>query len=88
MAHINFSWDHDEVQDCFYRLYEDNELIVDNIEALHFDLIMDGKRHQKYEYHVTAVNKTTNLESSPSNAVEVEFTVPKPPTNLQASWRE
>jgi hypothetical protein len=85
MSHLNFSWTHDtEGKEIFYRLYEDDVLVVDNIEELNFSLLMDGKPFKTYRYHVTAVSKETNLESAPSNAVEVPFQAPKSPKNLKA----
>lgn len=86
MASINFSWEHDaQSKPIFYRLYEDGVKAVDNIEQLNFSLLMDGKAHKTYKYYVTAVDKTTQLESVPSNVIEVPFQAPKSPTNLKAS---
>ena len=85
MAHLNFNWDHSAPTNLEYRLYEDGAMIGDNIGVLNFSLSMEGKQPNTYSYYVTAVDLTTKLESVPSGAVSINFTLPSPPTGLVAS---
>jgi hypothetical protein len=83
--HIPFKWDYDQpyVADVHFRLYEDGELVVDDIGELHFDLLMEGKELKEYTYHVTAVRSEFDIESDPSNSLMVPFTKPAAPTNFR-----
>lgn len=69
-----------------YRLYEDGQMIVDNIGEIEFSLLMTGKEHKAYSYYVTALDNTTKLESVPSNSVSVNFTLPAAPAGLSVKY--
>lgn len=81
--HIPFKWDHDGGSNVYFRLYENDALIVDNIVEPHFDLAMKDKAYGDYDYHVTSVRKDFGIESLPSNTYTVNFTQPAAPTNLR-----
>jgi hypothetical protein len=83
-ANILFQWDYEQdyANEVSFRLYENSDLAVDEIGELNFSLLMDEKEFGDYEYYVTAVRN--GLESAPSNAVVVNFTMPAAPTNLRA----
>jgi len=84
--HIPFKWDYDasQLEAVHFRLYEDGEMIVDNIGELNFNLLMGDKDYKNYEYHVTAVRTDFDIESEPSNPYTVNFTRPAAPTNFRA----
>ena len=86
--HIPFKWDYDasQIENVHFRLYEDGEMIVDNIGELNFNLLMDDKDYKNYEYYVTAVRTDFDIESEPSNPYTVNFTRPAAPTNFRAEW--
>ncbi len=86
MAHLSFNWNHAAPANLEYRLYEDGAMVVDNIGELSFSLNMEGKQPNQYSYYVTAVDLTTRLESDPSNAVSINFTLPAAPTGLTVSF--
>jgi hypothetical protein len=67
-----------------YRLYEDGALAVDEIAALNFELLMDGREQRPYTYTVTAVR--FGLESPQSEPAVANFTVPTAPTNVTVEW--
>lgn len=87
-AKINFEWSYTDAAHprAFFRLYENDQLAVDDIGELNFSLLMDGKPNGDYRYHVTAVDSDTNLESVPSNSVAVNFRQPAAPTGFKGSW--
>ena len=87
MAHFKFQWDASPTPEVdYYRLYEDGELVVDNIGVLNFDLLLDSKPEGSYDYYVTAVDAESSAESVPSNTVTGNFIMPKAPTNLRVSF--
>jgi len=67
-----------------YRLYEDGELAVDDIGALNFELLMEGREQRAYTYTVTAVR--LGLESAQSNPVTANFISPTAPTSVTVEW--
>jgi hypothetical protein len=85
--HIPFKWDH-EGGSVYFRLYENGELIVNNIAEPYFDVLMKDKEYGDYDYHVTAVRKDFDIESAPSNTYTVNFTQPAAPTNLRVENAE
>ena len=91
---IEFSWTHEgkrengddiDVLSLSYRLYEGNELIVDDIGEMQFSLLMADKPYANYEYSVTAVDRS-GLESERSNTVTVVFFPPAAPSGFTASF--
>jgi hypothetical protein len=76
----------DEINGLSYRLYEDGELIVDDIGEINFDLLLSGDESGVRSYTVTAVLGIEKLESPHSVPVAVNFTPAKAPTNLQVQW--
>jgi hypothetical protein len=86
--HLNISWSHTDPdpQEVKFRLYENGDMIVDNIASLHFDLLMAEKSHGTYAYSVDAVKY--GLASDRSEEVSVNFSPPVVPTNLKTSWIE
>lgn len=88
MPHIPMRWDYnpENLSGTFFRLYENDELVVDNIANPYFDLTMEGKEYGEYTYRVTAVRKDFMIESSPSNPYVANFTQPEAPTNLRAEF--
>ena len=93
---ITFTWTHGgqresgepvDVAELEFRLYENGEMIVDNIGELQFSLLMDDKPNGVYKYEVTAVDRN-GLESDPSNTIEVNFYPPAAPDGLTASWAD
>jgi len=83
--HILFAWDYDQpyAADVHFRLYEDGEMVLDNIGELNYSLLMEGKEYKSYDFWVTAVKSQYGIESEPSNTVTVNFTQPAAPTNLR-----
>lgn len=81
---ILFQWEYNYpyVDEVNFRLYENGNVVVDDIGELHFVLLMDGKEYGDYQYQVTAFRN--GIESTPSNTVNVDFTQPAAPTNLTA----
>lgn len=83
---ILFNWTHENPEGLTYRLFEDGELVVDEIGEMNFTLLMNGKPYKEYSYHVTAYDPRTKLESEASNVVTVNFMIPAAPRELRASW--
>jgi len=67
-----------------YRLYENDQLVVDDIGLLNFELLMENKLHGTYKYHATAV--LYGLESPPSEVVIVNFIPPAAPRSFSVFW--
>lgn len=74
---LNWNYHQPYVRDVTFRLYEDGELIIDNIVELHLDVLMDGKEFGEYTYNVTAVLQ--GKESVKSNDYVVQYQPPAPP---------
>ena len=88
MSKLNFSWTYaadPKYPRAYFRLYENGQLIVDNIGELNFSLLMDSKPHADYRYSVTTFDPDRMLESAHSNEVEYSFFPPAAPTGLVAS---
>lgn len=89
MKKLNFSWSTSQSEanpQVEYRLYENGEMIIDNIAELQFTLLMTDKEPDTYAYHVTATDERNGLESAPSNVVEVAFFPPVAPSGLSATF--
>jgi len=73
---ISFVWDSNPAAEGvdYYQLFENGELVVDNITATNFDLLMAGKAEGRYDYQVGAVNE---FGPGPlSEVVTVNFLLP------------
>lgn len=92
--YIPFAWDHTQPDSPFihFRLYEKlegaeaGEMIIDNIGALNYSLLMNGKPPGKHEYWATTVSTEfieAGWESEASNSLIVDFTQPAAPTNFR-----
>lgn len=91
MARVTFTWraptsrtDGSPIADgMVYRLYEDGNLIVDEIAVTNFSIVdaPEGTR----QYYVTAFSPSTGLESEPSPVVTVRLVKPAAPTDLAFS---
>lgn len=82
MASISIDLKYDGASDhpnTFFRFYENDVLILDNIAQLKFSLPMDDKPDAKYVYQATAVDGDTRKESAKSNAVTINFITPPAP---------
>jgi len=90
MAKIGFEWSYSDANhpSVFFRLYENQKMVVDNIAVMNFSLLMDGKAEGTYVYNATTVDKTTLLESVPSNTLTINFSKPAAPTGFKGSWAQ
>ena len=67
-----------------YRLYEDGKLVVDEIAALNFELLMEGREQKAYSYTLTAVR--FGLESPQSEPAIANFIPPTAPSGVTVEW--
>jgi len=74
---LHWNYHQPYVRDVTFRLYENNELIIDNIGELYLNLLMDGKEFGNYTYNVTAVLQ--GKESVKSNDFVVQYQKPNSP---------
>lgn len=90
MAKIDFGWTYTDAKhpDVHFKLYENGKPIVDDIAALEFSLLMDGKAKGDYAYSVAAVDNKTHLESAQSASIVINFQLPAAPTGFKGSWAE
>lgn len=93
MAHFTLSWkppttreDGSPIVDSlYYRLFEDGERIVDNIEVTNFSVTIENPP-PSIKYQVAAVNSVSGLRSELSEPFTVNFIKPLPPTGLSVSF--
>lgn len=83
MEKISFVWDSNPAEEGvdYYRLFENDTLVVDNILATNFDLLMTDKPQGNYVYTVAAVNEFG--QGPLSDPVNVNFILPSQVTGLQ-----
>lgn len=96
MGSLRFSWQSpvertdgtqlsdEEINALSYTLYEDDVPVVEDIAAIEFELLMDGKPEKQYKYAVTA--SLYRLESPQSEPVFVNFIRPTAPMSFGFSW--
>lgn len=92
--HIPFAWNYAQPvpEHKHFRLYErlegetEGRPVIDNIGAMKYSLLMDGKPEGQHEYWVTTVSTEfveEGWESEASNSLMVDFTRPAAPTNFR-----
>lgn len=83
---IEFSWTHENPNNeaVTYTLYHyppngdgSAEKVVQNIATMKFSFMMNGEDQGRHQFHVTATNEFG--ESPPSNAIIIEYHLPKAP---------
>lgn len=88
MPSLHFEWKDPNPPELpiTYRLYENGELVVSDIEATNFTLLMDGKGYGNYGYQITAYDSSTGLESEKQPPKMVAFMAPKPIESFTIFW--
>jgi len=61
---IDFKWPADPATD-FFRLYEDGDVVADNIVEPYFSLLMVDIAEGEHSYEVEAINQFSNKKSAP-----------------------
>jgi len=83
--HVTIAWNHEDPNPELvkFKLYENGEMIIDEIAELNFVLLMTGKDYGEYTYQVQA--DKLGMLSDMSEPVTLNFTRPATPTNVTAS---
>lgn len=77
---IDFSWDADDNTE-FYQLFEDGELIANNIYTPEFSLLMTNITQGLHSYQVRGVSEFG--EGLMSDPLEINYLLPGKPMNLR-----
>lgn len=68
-----------------YRLYENDELVLDDIGTLSFDYLIDEPLQDSYAFSISSVITSLNLEGAKSKPVHVNFSRPNAPSGITVS---
>lgn len=77
---IDFSWDADPQTD-HYQLFEDGELVADNIVSPDFSLLLTNVEQGLHSYQVRGVGEFG--EGDLSDPLEINYVLPGKPQNLR-----
>ena len=70
----------EDINKLWYRLYIDDEMVLDDIGRLEFEYLMEGEPEGVKEVQMTAV--LYGLESPRSEVIPVNFIAPAAPRNI------